>query len=198
MLNLSQDTQRLRFSWKQRSHTQENLHRHIRRMPFFIPLPFLAFLKQSFKQEAMFWAAPPPRKASFPKGWVCREGQSSWGRVSGFAHLFASDWFLDRAAERECGHRHIFPRASYTQTSRCSAQGSFLRGGSGPALRGQAASLFVGTDPRCTSKSLEMGQGCWSQRMGADRVFIWAFQDIYPQVIPLTGGTRSPFLSVLW
>lgn len=119
----------------------------------------------------MFCAAPPPQKALIPKGWECSKGQSSWGRVSGFAHLFA-DSYLDRAAERECGQRHSFPRASYMQTSQCSAQGAFLRGGSGPARRGQAASLFMGTDTGCTSKSLEMGQGCWSQRMGAGRVFI--------------------------
>lgn len=41
----------------------------------------------------MFWAAPLPWKASFTKGWVCRKGQSSWRRVSEFAHLFTSDSF---------------------------------------------------------------------------------------------------------
>lgn len=145
----------------------------------------------------MFCAAPPPQKASIPKGWECRKGQSSWGRVSGFAHLFA-DLYLDRAAEREWAE---------TQFSACKLHADITVLGSG-----RFPPRWVRSCPQGTGSFPVHGDRHWvhiqvpgdgsgllePEGGGGQSTHLSISRDIYPQGIPLTGATRSKFLSVLW
>lgn len=97
----------------------------------------------------MFCAAPPPRKASFPKGWSVGRGRV---REKGSQGLLTS-----------LHHTRLWielPRESVDRDTVFHVQAT--RRHHSARLR----ALYVGRDTGCTSKSLEMGQGCWSQRMG--------------------------------
>ena len=78
---------------------EESFQAHVTDERFDSP-SFLGF-KKSSKQEAVFCAA----LTSAWEGFISKslgvqgEGPSLWGWISGFAQLFATDWYLDRTAD---------------------------------------------------------------------------------------------------